>query len=274
MPSYDDLMLLVKNPNAIRAIWNLIKRLFDLSDQDLPWPLPTSSSDRYKGIRVYVSAYLVVLHPRRVFDYNRPSEMTLTNAAIRMLSSVSAMVDSIKQTRSIPRTHAHLFKVVLKEYADSFMHWKTSDVEMLEARLKRSLCVYYKCDSLMPADYESPQRTVYREEISKLRTKLSRTCGEQALRDFDSTRVDAGYVKSYEFNVYNTMALHPSDEALQYELLIDPNFRVPEHDCSSLGISPAKITNTFEMVSHNAFAPVLSLIANQTLRSVKSTCSV
>ena len=145
--------------------------------------------------RVFLAGYMIAYRPTHVFESMGALEQRLFDAAGPLLESFQSIIDAVHSSptrdfQSVPCALTLGFTELLFEYLERFKAWKIPDEKRLTCRIKHALIALYRAEGHLPGSepLDSPIRIEIRTQIERLRTKLEKISGPEALEQFDRER--------------------------------------------------------------------------------------
>ena len=145
--------------------------------------------------RVFLAGYMIAYRPTHVFESMGALEQGLFEAAGPVLESFQSIIDAVHNSptrdfQSVPSALTRDFTGLLFEFLDRFKAWKIPDEKRLTCRIKHALIALYRAEGHLPEGepLDSPIRIEITTQIERLRTKLGKISGPEALEQFDRER--------------------------------------------------------------------------------------
>ena len=173
-------------------------------------------------------AYLAVIFPQKTFHSNTPLDIAVKASANRLVASWEFILAHLRTTRfcQIHRALTGDFLMVIENYLRDFENWKVVDLAKLIKRMRDSLIYLYKVRSQESTISIEDARGID-DKIPLIRSRLARIAGPSALIELDE------YIEEMKLKdgVIDGCSLLPAkkstNDEMVYELVIDPNFRLP-----------------------------------------------
>lgn len=166
--TFDVLMKKLGSAEVITDAWKVI--------QAIRRPLAATKSDA----RIFLSAYMVVLHVREIMPEEGEAETELKSMAEAILLEFDLL-------QSNPRRHLHSLSSRLSAYLDAFNRWKSGDSEKiiqgLEDHFLQLEQLWLTVQSQVDAEIEWKPKI--RNQQKSIRAKLGRLGGKQALNNLE-----------------------------------------------------------------------------------------
>jgi hypothetical protein len=180
--SFEGLSAYLRDPAALQPMRASLRDVLSACARWFPAPEPLPAPD----FGVFLSAYLIALHPDLVFERDTEETSALTASAV----GVTEHYDSLISPSSDPHPRSEHFHERLLEHQAFFSAWRRQDEPLLVARvhgaLRSSLVQLLELSPDAEVDRADPTAVGLRAHIEMLRAHLRRlTGGPAALRAFD-----------------------------------------------------------------------------------------
>ena len=216
--SFDDLVLFLRNNTTISCAKVCVDRFH------------RGYWSQAINVRVFLAAYMIVLHPGNVFESVGALEAAVIESARRLVVIYENILRSSLHTKS--------FSMALLDYYRDFKAWKVPDEAKLTCRIKHALIALYQAEGHLPADEpeDSKLKLEFRTQIERLRSKLQQIAGAEALQKFDEDRLSGALPGTVAApgdgrgggGAYAALPGRMTNEQLAHELLLNPDFQLDE----------------------------------------------
>ena len=234
---FDDMTALFNDKTKTGIMENVVLRVFYLTDNVAckKFSRDFRKSNANLNIRVFYAAYMIAYKTNNVFEQVGDLETKLFGLATEMLSIFEQTCFALHGEGLKVFANAYTFPRAMRDYILVFRKWKISDEQKLSMRVKHALFALYKTEKDLTCDgMEQKKRTRdFEIQRDRLRFKLKQICGVNGLGKFDKETGKNLPIPTEEALVNNTTAAmrYPnrlSNEALAYELMIDPSFKLDD----------------------------------------------
>lgn len=193
-------------------------------------------SGKQLHIRVFLSSYLIISHPKKVFEYFNTLVHALMEIAKSMLMQYEQICEILCKKEKDPQkllesTDGFLAKLFL--FMDKFREWKKPDEKVLYSRIKVALSGLIYAKKHAPHSDPNYAKTIQEinYQIKRLRNKISTIAGKDALEEYDretdfGSVIQEGESSSYVGNPSGVVQENKrmTNEQLAHELLLDPAY--------------------------------------------------
>jgi hypothetical protein len=262
--SFDKLVPFLREKATVSRTKACLERFHRLSNLVHKTTMSSSENPERINVRIFVAAFMIVAHPKRVFERIGTLEGKLLESAKKVLDIFEKITRS---TMPMHRLHPELTRslpVALFAYLRDFRAWKAPDEAKLVVRIKHALVALLMARERLPPDEpeDSQIKTEFRTQIRRLRDKVQQIAGPEALAKFDEeqgvARVDMAVESSAGSGSLREQAAavisdRMTNEQLAHELLLDPTFQLSDRGTES--DSAARVRKSF----HQAFWDTLAL---------------
>lgn len=222
--SFHDLGIYIRNVPLLRASDSMLSHLMALVRRD-----EGTNVCRGLNYKIILAAYMISLHPSKVFEKVGPSERSLIDASMPMLECFHRTTVGMAEGRTWDSLKHDLLaaqplSTLLSDYFLKFTIWRQGDERRLVAVFTQALdAIKDATDKLDPAmdDFDAIRKTLMEKDVV-LRARLVSVVGEKGLQDYLGRR-SAG-VTAAGIRTFNSGGL--SNEQLAQELMLDKNFRI------------------------------------------------
>ncbi len=207
-------------------------------------------------------AFMVAFHSKGVFESPfLSSEHCLVDLATRLVERFERIARYVLENGRVSRELTADVLPLMGKFIECFQAWKGPDQERLEKRLCRMLAMLE--DSLAIYRIEDPGNTLdapkLEAENSRLRDRLARLVGREALDKYDESRweVRGKVIRRLGLTPSNhSMSARTNNEELAHELLLDPTFQLLESGACAEGTLGQVVRDKFHQVLLSVFLDV------------------
>jgi len=244
--SFDDLVLFLRNNTTISCAKVCVDRF-----RRGYW-------SQAINVRVFLAAYMIVLHPGNVFESVGALEAAVIESARRLVEIYENILRSSLHTKS--------FSMALLDYYRDFKAWKVPDEAKLMARIKHGLLALYQARQQLPTDepVDSQLNAEFRKQIRRLRDKVLQIKGPDELAAFDRENVAVVRMETIQNVVaqgraYTALTDRMTNEQLAHELLMDPNFQLTDRGTCCESDAAQRVRESFHKAFWDSLATDLSM---------------
>lgn len=236
--SFENLVVFLREKHTIFITKNCLQRIHMLSTFLHGCP-HLALTPQTVNVRVFLAGFMIAFRPSHVFESMGALEQSLFEAALPLMTNFQRIVECTAACGSfqdVPRELTREFPSMLFEYLKRFKAWKIPDETKLVCRIKHALVALYQAETHVPPDEpkDSKLRVEFRQQIERLRSKLSQIAGPLELTKFDAARAtgDFSVVVTGSGNAcnsaYSAVPGRMTNEQLAHELLLDPAFQLDD----------------------------------------------
>ena len=260
--SFESLVVFLREKPVIAAMRAALQRMHMLSTFRHGSPSKSLAPENV-NVRVFLAAFMIAFRPTHVFESMGTLEQALFESSVPLLSQFERMCNTLLAAprpcfQMVPYDQSCNFPTTLFEYLRRFKAWKVPDEAKLTCRIKHALNALFDAEEHLPPDEpeDSKLKIEFREQITRLRSKLQQIAGQEALDKYDEDRlIRTPYAASPSGTDPSSYAALPgrmTNEQLAHELLLDPTFQLhTTGGCSDDATNPVfqRIRESF----HKAF---------------------
>ena len=191
--SFDQLVRFLRDEGTVARCQTCLPRILSLCSAK---STPASQAEQDPStanlnVRVFLAAYMIALHPTRIFEEMGAVERDLTESAQRLLELFETILSAIRSrphcaSASLPAATTQAFLPALADYQRCFHAWKTPDAAKLVGRIQHALVALYRAARhLPPGPADAGTRGELRRQVRRLREKLAQIAGPDAVGRFD-----------------------------------------------------------------------------------------
>jgi hypothetical protein len=191
MCRFEDLVNLLKNPDAVKRVKLCLERFHRLSNLVNKVTISSSSKEPQKvQVRIFMAAYMIVAYPGDVLeDKTAPAAVAVLESAQEVLRIFEAILKSANAPfRNLPSDISKSLPPAIFKYMDDFKAWKVPDEAKLIQRIKHALVALCQSMQSLPPDEpeDSTLNVDFRSTISRLRSKMIQIIGREEVFKFES----------------------------------------------------------------------------------------
>lgn len=189
LKSFEDVKEYVRLPETVKAMTRLLRRIHILCVSRHG----NSTNAQNVNVRVFLASFMVVYYPGEVFERMGVNERALLKSGGLMLESFFRILRYLNGSRfaEVPKEVTAGFCGLLNDYLECFKAWQTPDLAKLLPRIRFGLVALYQSEIALSKvqPYTSRMRVYVRNQIQRLRYKLSNLGGASSLEQFDEENV-------------------------------------------------------------------------------------
>lgn len=198
------------------------------------------------NIKVVIAAFSIKRFHGEIFESMGTLETSLHTATVAFLQHTHDLAVALQTNADPSNAQLATFAELLDTYLRDFAAWKQVDVAKLGRRLRRALLALHNTlDYLELNDPNSDEARRVRDSIDRIRNKLSRACGQQALEAFDA-EMAARVVEPRNAVTSLTIASDTmNNDNIVYEMLLDGNFKIDINDAAFFKVYDNELVAAF-----------------------------
>jgi len=253
--NFDDMLSCFRKGETICLVKNCLERIHRLSHLIHGTDHLTDRPERV-NVRQFISSYLILAHPTRVFHEMGALEIQLRESAEKTAMVFEQIISGIVQHKlpfhQLSKDLTRSFPIVLFEFLRCFNEWKVVDEAKILNCIKEALVPILELYSDLTEDENAEPEAVLRvqNQIRRFRNKMYQIGGPSVTRDLDSTFPFV--LETQSTNVGEIYQLFDDfkclrNEQIAHELLLQGDFQFTEVNLESFeNKTEMRIRKSFE----------------------------
>ena len=231
---FDEAVSYLREENVIAATKACLLRFHLLTNFRHGSPASTVLVPERVNVRVFLAGFMIAYHPT-IFERMGALEQALFDSTVPLIEAFESICHQMAADPSfahVPHELTKNFPTLLLNFFRAFKAWKVHDEARVTKLIKHTLvALYRKLEHLSPDEPEdSKMKMKYNSIISRLRAKLQKMAGTDALKAFEEEYAKHGQIQTVDGEKTGSayVSLPGRNEQLVHELLLDPLFQLDE----------------------------------------------